>query len=299
MSSQSLPLSTEDPGYRSTWSLFAESFSKFLEPRLNKFSFGLTMLLISLAIFAPWLAPFPYEAVDPARGLSPPGWPHLMGTDQAGRDVFSRVLYGAQTSLTIGIVTVLVGLLSGVSLGAISGFIGGWVDEVIMRIVEIFMSIPGIVMALALVSVLGPSLPSIVLALSIRRITQFARIARGSVLSVKSQDYVTACHALGMSNVRIVFRHVLPNCIGPIIVLASVLLGNVILTEATLSFLGMGIQEPTPSWGTMIAKGNEFLTFAPWISIFPGAFLFLTMIAFNLLGDGVRDHLDPRGGSVV
>lgn len=302
MSSNSLPLNADDaadPGYRSSWSLFAESFSKFLESRLNKFSFALTALLILLAVFAPWIAPFPYEAVDPARGLSPPGWPHLMGTDQAGRDVFSRVLYGAQTSLSIGIVTVLFGLLTGVSLGAVSGFIGGWVDEVIMRIVEIFMSVPGIVMALALVSVLGPSLPSIVLALSIRRITQFARIARGSVLSVKSQDYVTACHALGMSNVRIVFRHVLPNCIGPIIVLASVLLGNVILTESTLSFLGMGIQEPTPSWGTMIAKGNEFLTFAPWISLFPGGFLFLTMIAFNLLGDGVRDHLDPRGGSVV
>lgn len=293
------PMATDDPGYRSEWSLFCESFTRFLEPRLNKFSFGLTLFLIAIAVFAPWIAPFPFDAVDPALGLSPPGWPHLMGTDQAGRDIFSRVLYGARTSLSIGIVTVLLGLVIGVSLGAISGYVGGWVDEVIMRIVEIFMSVPGIVMALALVSVLGPSLPSIILALSIRRITQFSRIARGSVLSVKSQDYVTACHALGMSNIRIVFGHVLPNCIGPIIVLASVLLGNVILTEATLSFLGMGIQEPTPSWGTMIAKGNEYLTFAPWISLFPGGFLFLTMIAFNLLGDGVRDHLDPRGGSVV
>lgn len=293
------PMATDDPGYRSEWSLFCESFSRFLEPRLNKFSFGLTLFLIAIAVFAPWIAPFPFDAVDPALGLSPPGWPHLMGTDQAGRDIFSRVLYGARTSLSIGIVTVLLGLVIGVSLGAISGYVGGWVDEVIMRIVEVFMSVPGIVMALALVSVLGPSLPSIILALSIRRITQFSRIARGSVLSVKSQDYVTACHALGMSNIRIVFGHVLPNCIGPIIVLASVLLGNVILTEATLSFLGMGIQEPTPSWGTMIAKGNEYLTFAPWISLFPGGFLFLTMIAFNLLGDGVRDHLDPRGGSVV
>jgi peptide/nickel transport system permease protein len=294
-----IPMPSDDAGYRSGWSLFAESSNKFLELKLNKFSFGLTMFLIVLAILAPWIAPFPYDAVDPARGLSAPGWPHLMGTDQAGRDIFSRVLYGAQTSLSIGLVTVLFGLVTGVSLGAISGYVGGWVDEVIMRIVEIFMSVPGIVMALALVSILGPSVPSIILALSIRRITQFSRVARGSVLSVKSQDYVTACYALGMSNARIVFAHVLPNCIGPIIVLASVLLGNVILTESTLSFLGMGIQEPTPSWGGMIAKGNEFLTFAPWISLFPGGFLFLTMIAFNLLGDGVRDHLDPRGGSVV
>jgi len=290
---------TETDEYRSGWFLFFESFRQFLSSKLNKLSFGLTLFLIVIAIFAPWLAPFPYEVVDPALGLSPPGWPHLMGTDQAGRDIFSRVLYGARTSLSIGLVTVLFGLVTGVSLGAISGYVGGWVDEVIMRFVEIFMSVPGIVMALALVSVLGPSIPSIILALSIRRITQFSRVARGSVLSVKSQDYVMACHALGMSNVRIVFAHVLPNCMGPIIVLASVLLGNVILTESTLSFLGMGIQEPTPSWGTMIAKGNEYLTFAPWISLFPGAFLFLTMIAFNLLGDGMRDHLDPRGGSVV
>jgi peptide/nickel transport system permease protein len=199
----------------------------------------------------------------------------------------------------MGILTVLFGLVTGVFIGALSGYVGGMVDEVVMRIVEIFMSIPGIVMALALVSVLGPSLPFIVLALSIRRITQFARVARGAVLSVKNQDYITACHAVGMSDLRIVFGHVLPNCIGPIIVLATVLLGNVILTESTLSFLGMGIQEPTPSWGTMIAQGNEFLTFAPWLSIFPGGLLFLTMVAFNLLGDGVRDHLDPRGGGVV
>jgi ABC-type dipeptide/oligopeptide/nickel transport system permease subunit len=152
---------------------------------------------------------------------------------------------------------------------------------------------------LALVSVLGPSLPSIVLALSIRRITQFARVARGSVLSVKTMDYIAACNGLGMRSMRIIFGHVLPNCIGPIIVLSSVLIGNVILTESTLSFLGMGIQEPTPSLGTMIAKGNEYLTFAPWISLFPGLFLFLMMISFNLLGDGLRDHLDPREGSVV
>ena len=189
--------------------------------------------------------------------------------------------------------------MSGVLIGGISGYFGGLIDEIIMRIVEIFMSIPGIVLALALIAVLGPSLPFIILALSIRRITQFARITRGTVLSVKQQAYVMACHAAGMSHLRIIFVHVLPNCSGPIIVLSSVLLGNVILTESTLSFLGMGIQEPTPSWGTMIAQGNEFLTFAPWVSVFPGLFLFLTMLAFNLLGDGLRDHLDPRGGNIV
>ncbi len=281
------------------WALFNESFKRFLSFKLNRISFGLMVFLLALALAAPWLAPFPYDQVNPSLGLTAPSWDHLMGTDNAGRDILSRVLIGAQTSLSIGIITVFFGLIIGVFIGALSGYVGGMVDEVIMRIVEVFMSIPGIVMALALVSVLGPSPPFIILALSIRRITQFSRVARGAVLSVKTQDYVTACHAIGMSNMRIVFGHVLPNCIGPIIVLATVLLGNVILTESTLSFLGMGIQEPTPSWGTMIAQGNEFLTFAPWLSIFPGAFLFLTMIAFNLLGDGLRDHLDPRGGSVV
>ena len=281
------------------WALFNESFKRFLSFKLNRISFGLTVFLLALALAAPWLAPFPYDQVNPSLGLTAPSWDHLMGTDNAGRDILSRVLIGAQTSLSIGIITVFFGLIIGVFIGALSGYVGGMVDEVIMRIVEVFMSIPGIVMALALVSVLGPSPPFIILALSIRRITQFSRVARGAVLSVKTQDYVTACHAIGMSNMRIVFGHVLPNCIGPIIVLATVLLGNVILTESTLSFLGMGIQEPTPSWGTMIAQGNEFLTFAPWLSIFPGALLFLTMIAFNLLGDGLRDHLDPRGGSVV
>jgi peptide/nickel transport system permease protein len=160
------------------------------------------------------------------------------------------------------------------------------------------MAVPGIVMALALVAVMGPSIPSIILALSIRRITQFARVSRGAVLSVKTMDYVAACHALGMSDLRIIFLHILPNCLGPLIVLSSVLIGNVILTESALSFLGMGIQEPTPSIGTMIASGNEFLTFAPWISLFPGLFLLLVMLGFNLLGDGLRDHLDPRDGNL-
>ena len=281
------------------WVRFVEGFKVFLSERLNVFSFGLTLLLMFVAILAPWIAPYPYDEVNPSYGMQPPSFEHLMGTDQAGRDILSRVLIGSRISLSIGLIAVIIGLVSGVLIGGISGYFGGLIDEIIMRIVEIFMSIPGIVLALALIAVLGPSLPFIILALSIRRITQFARITRGTVLSVKQQAYVMACHAVGMSHLRIIFVHVLPNCSGPIIVLSSVLLGNVILTESTLSFLGMGIQEPTPSWGTMIAQGNEFLTFAPWVSVFPGLFLFLTMLAFNLLGDGLRDHLDPRGGNIV
>ncbi len=279
---------------KETWKNLKESLSIFFNKKLNIFSFSLVTFLIFIAIFAPVLSPYPFDQVEPSNSLAPPSGDHLMGTDMAGRDIFSRVLHGTTTSLSLALVTIIFGLITGVSIGAIAGYFVGIVDEIIMRIVDVFMSIPGVILALAMVAVLGPHPIFLVLALSIRRIIQFARVTRGIVLSIKELDYVSACHAIGMSHARIVFIHILPNCIGPIIVLSTVLIGNVILMESTLSFLGMGIQEPTPSWGTMIAKGNEFLTFAPWVSVSPGIFLFLTMIAFNLLGDGVRDHLDPK-----
>ena len=286
-------------GTHVTWfSRFRESFRVFLSKPLNAVSFSLTLLLCLVAILAPLLAPYAYDAVDVANGLTPPSQENLLGTDTAGRDILSRLLYGARLSLQIAIATVAFGMVVGVTIGAVAGYFGGWVDEILMRIIEVFMAVPGIVMALALVAVMGPSIPSIILALSIRRITQFARVSRGAVLTVKAMDYVAACHAMGMSHPRIIFLHILPNCMGPLIVLSSVLIGNVILTESALSFLGMGIQEPTPSIGTMIASGNEFLTFAPWISLFPGFFLLLVMLGFNLLGDGLRDHLDPRDGNL-
>ena len=273
---------------------FIENLKIFLSKKLNMFSFSLVMLLIFIAIFSPILSPHQFDQVNPSNALAPPSLEHFMGTDTTGRDIFSRVLHGTTTSLSLALTTIIFGLVTGVSLGAISGYFVGIVDEIIMRIVDVFMSIPGVILALAMVAILGPDPIYLVLALSIRRIIQFARVTRGVVLSIKELDYISACHAIGMGHVRIIFIHVLPNCIGPIIVLSTVLIGNVILMESTLSFLGLGIQEPTPSWGTMIAKGNEFLTFAPWVSIAPGIFLFITMIAFNLLGDGVRDYLDPK-----
>ena len=273
---------------------FIENLKIFLSKKLNMFSFSLVMFLIFIAIFSPILSPHQFDQVNPSNALAPPSLEHFMGTDTTGRDIFSRVLHGTTTSLSLALTTIIFGLVTGVSLGAISGYFVGIVDEIIMRIVDVFMSIPGVILALAMVAILGPDPIYLVLALSIRRIIQFARVTRGVVLSIKELDYISACHAIGMGHVRIIFIHVLPNCIGPIIVLSTVLIGNVILMESTLSFLGLGIQEPTPSWGTMIAKGNEFLTFAPWVSIAPGIFLFITMIAFNLLGDGVRDFLDPK-----
>lgn len=279
---------------KKTWHNFIENLKIFLSKKLNIFSFSLVMFLIFIAIFSPILSPHQFDQVNPSNALAPPSLEHFMGTDTTGRDIFSRVLHGTTTSLSLALTTIIFGLVTGVSLGAIAGYFVGIVDEIIMRIVDVFMSIPGVILALAMVAILGPDPIYLVLALSIRRIIQFARVTRGIVLSIKELDYISACHAIGMGHVRIIFIHVLPNCIGPIIVLSTVLIGNVILMESTLSFLGMGIQEPTPSWGTMIAKGNEFLTFAPWVSVAPGIFLFITMIAFNLLGDGVRDHLDPK-----
>jgi peptide/nickel transport system permease protein len=271
----------------------------FLAIGLNRFSAGLVALLFGLAILAPVISPFAYDAVAPENQWQAPSLAHWLGTDQYGRDVLSRVLYGARVSLFIGIATVAIALLLGVVLGAISGYAGGLVDEFVMRLVDILMAVPGIVLALAIVGVLGPSLPNVIVAMSIYRVAQFARLTRGTVLGVMAQDYVTACRSIGMKAPRIIALHVLPNCLGPIVVLATVMLGNVILTEATLSFLGMGIQPPEASWGVMIADGNEYLMFAPWISVFPGLFLLLTVLAFNLLGDGLRDHLDPRGSAVL
>jgi peptide/nickel transport system permease protein len=271
----------------------------FLGLPLNRISAALVVLLLAVALLAPVISPYPPDAVSPDQLWQGPSLAHWMGTDEHGRDVMSRVFHGARISLFVGIVTIVAAMLVGVGLGALAGYAGGFVDELVMRIVDIFMSVPGVVLALAIVGMLGPSLTNVILALAVYRAAQFARVTRGSVLSVMARDYIASCRAIGTGGGRIVLVHVLPNCSGAIIVLATVLLGNVILTEATLSFLGMGIQPPQASWGVMIAGGNEYLMFAPWISVFPGVFLLVTMMAFNLLGDGLRDYLDPRGRSAL
>jgi peptide/nickel transport system permease protein len=274
-----------------------DSLGVFFSHPLNAISATVILAGVLIALLAPVIAPFPYDAVAPNEQWLPPSFRHLLGTDQYGRDVLSRVIYGARVSLMVGLVTVTIAMVAGVIIGAVAGYFGGAVDDVLMRIVDVFMSIPGVVLAIAIVAMLGPSLVNLIFAIAIYRITQFARITRGVFLSVMAQDFIEACRAQGMGHLRTIFRHILPNCLGPIIVLATVLLGNIILTESTLSFLGLGVQAPTASWGVMIADGNEYLMFAPWMSVFPGIFLLITMMSFNLLGDGLRDHLDPRDRS--
>ena len=272
---------------------------RFLSHPLNCISVSVVTAMVLMAVFAPLIAPYHYAQVNTAEQWQGPSARHWLGTDQYGRDILSRVIYGSQISLLVGFTTVCLAMFIGVIVGSISGYFRGKVDEIIMRIVEVFMAIPGIVLALAIVSVLGPSVVNVIIAISVYRITQFARVTRGAFLSVMAMDYIEACRAQGLGGARIMFLHALPNCIGPIVVLATVLMGNVILSEATLSFLGLGIQPPLASWGVMIKDGNEYLMFAPWMSVWPGVFLLITMMAFNLLGDGLRDFLDPRGRSVL
>lgn len=266
---------------------------RFFSKRANVFYAVLAAFVILAAILGPVIVPYGYAEMDFLARLQPPSLAHPMGTDQFGRDVLTRVLYGARISLLVGFVSITIAMLVGTAVGAIAAYAGGLVDDILMRFIDILMSVPGVVLALAIVAVLEPGLVNIIIALSVIRVSQFARVTRGSVLVVMKQEYISACHVIGVGATRIVLRHILPNILGPIIVLATVRFGNAILAEATLSFLGVGIQPPGASWGVLIADGNESLFIAPWISLFPGLALLLAMLAFNLLGDGLRDHIDP------
>lgn len=269
------------------------SLRRFLERPSNAIFAALALLIVVAAILAPWITPFGYAEIDLLARHQAPSWAHWMGTDQFGRDVLTRVLYGARISLLVGFSSIAIAMVLGTLVGAVAAYVGGIVDDILMRLIDILMSIPGVVLALAIVAVLEPSLINLIIALSVIRVSQFARVTRGSAMVVMKQEYVAAGQVIGMSGLRIVTRHILPNIMGPIIVLATVRFGNAILAEATLSFLGVGIQPPEASWGVLIADGYESLFIAPWVSIFPGLALFLTMLAFNMLGDGLRDHIDP------
>ncbi|MEO1224657.1 MAG: ABC transporter permease [Pseudomonadota bacterium] len=269
------------------------SLRRFLERPSNAIFAALALLIVAAAILAPWITPFGYAEIDLLARHQPPSWSHWMGTDQFGRDVLTRVLYGARISLLVGFSSIAIAMVLGTLVGTVAAYVGGIVDDVLMRLIDILMSVPGVVLALAIVAVLEPSLINVIIALSVIRVSQFARVTRGASMVVMKQDYVSAGRVIGMSGSRIISRHILPNIMGPIIVLATVRFGNAILAEATLSFLGVGIQPPEASWGVLIADGYESLFIAPWVSIFPGLALFVTMLAFNMLGDGLRDHFDP------
>jgi ABC-type dipeptide/oligopeptide/nickel transport system permease subunit len=250
----------------------------------------------AVALLAPWLAPHDPEAVQLAANLRPPSWSHLFGTDSLGRDVLSQTIYGARISLTIGFVSVSLALLGGVPIGALAGYAGGWADRLTMRFVDILVSFPTLLLAIIVITIFGPGLFNAMIAIGIAQVPLYARLTRGAVLKVKALDYVAAARASGAPARRILWRHVFPNCLPPLIVQSTLLFATAILSAAYLGFLGLGAQPPTPEWGTMLSKARDFLRVAPHVSIFPGLTIMLTVLGLNLLGDGLRDVLDPRTG---
>ena len=254
----------------------------------------LTVLLVLAALAAPLLAPYDPNVQDTMRRLEAPSNQHLLGLDDLGRDVLSRVIFGARVSLRVGFSVVLLAALTGVTLGAISGYFGGVVDVLVMRLCDILLAFPGILLAIALVAVLGPSLNNVIIALAIIGWVGYARLVRGQVLKVREMEYVTAAKALGAKSPRVILRHVLPNVINPVIVMATLGLAGAILSEAALSFLGLGVQPPTPSWGAMLTAGRRYLGLANHLAIFPGAAIMLAVMGLNFLGDGLIDALDPK-----
>jgi peptide/nickel transport system permease protein len=254
----------------------------------------ITLALVICALFAPYFATHGVEQMDMRNRFAFPTLGHWLGTDNFGRDLWSRLLFGAQVSLSIALISVSVAAAIGTVIGLAAGYFGGWIDIILMRITDVFLGFPAIVLALAIVAVLGPGIFNIALAIIAVSWTEYARVVRATTLVLREQNYVQAARALGASNTRILFSEILPNALGPIIVLASLGLGTAVIAESALSFLGFGLPPPTPTWGWTLAYGTRFIRDEPWLSIISGATIMVTVLGFNLLGDGLRDILDPR-----
>jgi peptide/nickel transport system permease protein len=270
---------------------------RFARNRLSVIGLGAILAVVAVAALGPALAPFPEDAtghIDMARRLQPPSRAHPFGTDEMGRDVFSRVVIGSRVSLGVGFLVLTMAVGIGVTLGAIAGFLAGAAGELIMRVTDIFLTIPSLILALAISAALGPSIANVILALSLVWWPAYCRLVQGEVLSRKSETYVAAATGVGAGWPRVLFRHVLPNCLSPVLVKASLDMGFIILTAAGLGFIGIGARPPTPEWGQMISTGRHFMPAWWWYPVFPGLAIFVTAMGFNLLGDGLRDLFDPR-----
>lgn len=257
---------------------------------------GLVIILINViaALFAPWLAPYDPNAIDMSNDLAPPSAEHWLGTDTLGRDYLSRMIYGARTSMIIGVSAVVIAAALGITLGLIAGYFGGVISAIIMRFIDALMAFPMIMLMLVISAVLGQGMLNLIIALGIGMMASYARIVYGQVVSAKQNDYVMAARLIGCSSNRIMFQHILPNCMAPVIVMMTMALGGAILAEAGLSFLGMGINPPTATWGGMISSGYGKVLYAPILSLVPGVAIMLLVFGFNMVGDGLRDVLDPR-----
>src|SRR5512132_2871599 len=257
-------------------------------------AFAVVIGFIAMALAAPGLAPFDPNATDFRAVRKAPSEVHRLGTDEVGRDVLSRLIWGARTSLLAGVIPVTLAVAASIPLGLLSGYAGGWVDAVIMRVIDAMLAIPFLIVAIALAAFLGPSLRNAMVAIGIATLPTFVRLARGTVLALKTEEYVEAARALGCSHVRVAGRHIFPNMVPPLLIQSSLTVAAAVIAEASLSFLGLGQQPPAPSWGSMLNAAQRYLSQAPWIALYPGLVIFTLVMALNVLGDALRDALDPR-----
>jgi peptide/nickel transport system permease protein len=285
------PVAEAPEADRAPWRI---TLSVLLRNRLAAGGLVILLLVLVAAVFGGTLAPHSPTTTDILGRLQPPSGSHLFGTDELGRDVFSRTLVAARVSLRVGVIAVGISLALGVTVGLLAGYYGRWIDDVLMRVMDMLFAFPAILLAIAILAVLGPGVTNAMLAIGIVYTPLFARVTRAAVLSVREEVYIRATRSLGAGDARIIVRHVLPNVAGPIIVQASLSLAFAILSEAALSFLGLGVQPPAPSWGRMLYDARGFVAQAWWMGLFPGLAIFLTVLSFNVVGDGLRDALDPR-----
>lgn len=275
-------------------SQFQEVWGRFKKNRLALFGMVLILLMILMVILSPLIAPYGFDEQNYYEIFASPSLQHLCGTDNLGRDVFSRLLYGGRVSLTIGIISVGIGLLCGGLMGALAGYYGSKLDNTLMRIIDILMAIPSVILAISICAALGPGLVNTMIAVGVASIPNYARILRSSILSIKQQEYVEAARAIGASNARIISKHIVPNSLSGLIVQASMGVGRAIISAASMSFIGLGIAPPNPEWGAMLSAGRTYFRDYPHMVLFPGIAIFLAVLSMNLIGDGLRDALDPR-----
>jgi peptide/nickel transport system permease protein len=254
----------------------------------------LVMLLLCVSVLVPWLAPYDPLKISISERILPPSMEHLFGTDHFGRDVLTRILYGTRLSLQVGIFSVMLGGLIGIVLGSLGGYFGGWVDNLIVLLMDTLISFPATLLGIGFMAVMGPNIENTILALAVIGVPRYGLVVRGATLSIREKEYVEAARAAGSGHLKIIFLHVLPGAMAPLIVVTTIGIANAILIEAALSFLGLGVPPPAPSWGNILADGRNFLTQAPWLTIFPGLAISLTVLGFNTFGDGLRDVLDPK-----
>ena len=278
---------------RSQW---REVWRMLKKNKMALLGLGILVILVLLALFADVIADYDTVVIKQnlANRLKGPSAEHWLGTDEFGRDIFARLIHGARVSLKVGIIAVGISIVLGGILGALAGFYGGKIDNIIMRVMDVFLAVPSILLAIAIVSALGPSILNLMVAISISSVPSYARIVRASVLSIRDQEFVEAARAIGANNARIIFRHIIPNSLAPVIVQGTLGVASAILSTAGLSFIGLGIQPPAPEWGSMLSGGRQYLRYAWWVTTFPGVAIMITILSLNLLGDGLRDALDPR-----